>query len=1027
MDQVTAVLMEITGTDPACVTDIEKITRDVEEITQRQGALSEKGIRIYARQYIAAAKVHGFGIGGVQIIDWNTDYTAGETPEEVSASGQSARDEDIFVTKGTGSGDGGYAASLPEENDAPAEEAPAPEFPVAQPGEKQHTHLDFIEGTKSALGVLGGLVQVNRNGTEFQLVSIEGMSDDDDIPANRILQQAAALDKSSFDLADKALEMSRIFRVQRDVFDPGSDRENEILYHMVRRIADYDAFRSFAWTLAAWCDQKGLEPGDVDYQTLKAIAKFVRFQNNANFTANDQYCPALTSGDDRHVYFLPDELIREKGEELLALVNQDVQENGNPCGLVSLEGLRKDLEWLLPAMETIHRKLSAERDPYEPLTGDAADMLYVWCSVCGAAGEPVFSEDGPMSYAFDYPGDRFGEETEIPVVSSADRKEPEPAADRIRVFTYDQHQVAKGTGYSMEVPDGFAVQEGAEGREFIAWLPADPPDQWSSSSFIIFAGQKFQFDVVSSFATEEEFEEICRALGGQFGSQMGGLFEENRVVELNSAVFPGAAVVQYLQDYIHANALGGVPGGLQLIRLQISNVERKDREAYDQVIRDMMSHVRTDQPFELLKYPDDPEFLDAPLTESWIDRWKTLIENRLDHYANARQIGLNVVSSAFQNNPNRTMDDIPAFKQDLRKVLKRSGDRHDELLRRCETVYRQMKEKYPDSPDLARVYDELENVAEMASHLLTLNGDENNTVVYNSEYASRLGERTGEKGRRELLKQKEEDIKTAEANIQKLKDRKAEVDRKLAEAERYLEEDRKKDEVLVKQEEELRKLSADLNEIDKELKKEQSQESALNQELSSLGLFAMSAKKELRQQIDLVRQRIVQLNSSRKEIQGKMSRITENQAMTSLKMAAASSVVINRDEWTKYAEQLRDASRETEAALKEEEQVLESLRSGTPVQETVRERTPPQLPRRPDIERVDVRALKKALEDPLLPLVVRVLKKHSDPVLVTTMMQEDPALDKAGFMHVESLIDALIQAGLAEKVIMQRKKFYRLK
>ncbi len=79
------------------------------------------------------------------------------------------------------------------------------------------------------------------------------------------------------------------------------------------------------------------------------------------------------------------------------------------------------------------------------------------------------------------------------------------------------------------------------------------------------------------------------------------------------------------------------------------------------------------------------------------------------------------------------------------------------------------------------------------------------------------------------------------------------------------------------------------------------------------------------------------------------------------------------------------------------------------------------------IERVDVRALKKALEDPLLPLVVRVLKKHSDPVLVTTMMQEEPALDEAGFMHVESLIDALIQAGLAEKVIMQRKKFYRLK
>ena len=1013
MDHVTAILLEITNADPTCAVDLEKIRNDVEAIIQKQGNLSEYGIKVYSRQYIEASKAHGFGVGNIQVIDWNTDYTADGKQDNPS--------EDKTIDNCNS-----FNPEAPTRDDLKGEEEPEKEFPTAKPDKKQHTHFDFIEGTKSALGLLGGMLQVNQNGTEFELVSVEGLACDEENPAHTILQQAKALDPGGFSLAERALEMSSLFRVNREIFNPENDRENEIRYHMIRSITNYDGFRSFAWTLAAYCDMNGIEPGKVDYATLKAIAQFVRFENNLNFTSNDRFCPTLSSGDDLHVYYLPDTLIKQKGDEILSLVNQNVQENGNPCGVASLEGLRRDLQWLSPAMDTIYRKLSENRDEYEPLCGDTADVLYAWCSVCSAAAEPIFSEDGPMNYAFDYPGELFGAVKKRTADPSSGKFEAKTNEKIIRTFSYDNHYAVRGSCYSLEIPDGFAVQENTEGRKYIAWLKNESVNSWEESSFIIFDGQKYPFEIADSFATEEEYEEIGRALGNQFESGIGALFEENRIIDLRNPLFPGVAVIQYVQDSIHANALGGVPGGIQLIRLQISGVERKDREAYDEVIRAFISHAKGEKALSLLQYPDDPEFLNTELTETWIEKWKALLENRLDHYANARQIGLNVVTSAFQNKPDRSISDIPEFKQNLRKVLKRSGDRHDELLRRCETVYQIMKKKASGSPLLVRIYDQLEAVAEQASHILTLNGDENNTVTYNSEYAAALGARTGETGRLEALRIREDNIQRTEENIRKLNERQAKISSLLQSAEKNLEEDQKKRDVLQKQQSDLQKLQEEIDKNEAALKAEREREAELSRELSSLGLFAMAAKKEIKQKIGMVHDRIGQINNQIDESRKKIEQSSNDTILTSLKALLVSPVSLDRKEWKEYQEQLLCSSDEINKALSEEEKILETLRSDDTYPHAVADHELPDLPSCPEIQRVNISKIREAVEDPLLPAVIRVMRKHTEPILLSNMMNEDPALNNASFMHVELLIDTLINAGLAEKIVMQRKKHYRL-
>lgn len=81
--------------------------------------------------------------------------------------------------------------------------------------------------------------------------------------------------------------------------------------------------------------------------------------------------------------------------------------------LNSLEDLRNDLEYILPAVKKLWNKLKDERNYDEALIGDEADIVYAWCSLAHAARGPIYYEDGPMTCFFTQM------DTQIPPSSSA--------------------------------------------------------------------------------------------------------------------------------------------------------------------------------------------------------------------------------------------------------------------------------------------------------------------------------------------------------------------------------------------------------------------------------------------------------------------------------------------------------------------------------------------------------------------------------------------------------------------------------
>lgn len=305
----------------------------------------------------------------------------------------------------------------------------AGEFPTADPGPGQHTQLDFQQKTKAALGFFGNF-SVNQTGTEFCLRSIsEGFYLDDEPFAP--IEQAAALDRGPFPAGERAAEMAELFRVNYEVFDPQHDREQEILGGMIQRAATYNGLRSFAWTLSAYCRRENTTPDKLSSRKLREMLRFLEMRNWLNYQA-DEHCPSLCSGNDIHVFYLPDALPEEQRKAILELANKDENGSGGGCTVMSLDGLRRDLSWMQPAMETLYRSLAEDRDRDEALTGNAADMLYAWCAVCCGVRTPAFSEDGPVNNFFAHPEEQSRWEAEW--AARREKMDQEAAASWLKTY-----------------------------------------------------------------------------------------------------------------------------------------------------------------------------------------------------------------------------------------------------------------------------------------------------------------------------------------------------------------------------------------------------------------------------------------------------------------------------------------------------------------------------------------------------------------------------------------------------------------
>lgn len=291
------------------------------------------------------------------------------------------------------------------------------DIPAAQPLESQHSHLDFLLGTKMAVSALGGALRVNQTGTEYSFKSIMDMAEfgERNEPLGDILRAIAQTGTDTFELAETAHQMAKLFRLDAEFFDAAHDREQEIENGHIQCGIFFHGLRSFAWTLQAYCKKEKIQPADLSYEKIEELLSFISDRNFLNYTANS-YSPVICSGDDIHVFYIPDAVSATMKKQLRLEAQMYVEGNGSDSNNVrSLDGLRQELAYMYPAMQTIYSRLEATRDHEVPLTGDAADVLYAWCSMTYAARNPIFSEDGLVTCWWEHPDEQLRWEREMKI------------------------------------------------------------------------------------------------------------------------------------------------------------------------------------------------------------------------------------------------------------------------------------------------------------------------------------------------------------------------------------------------------------------------------------------------------------------------------------------------------------------------------------------------------------------------------------------------------------------------------------
>lgn len=284
------------------------------------------------------------------------------------------------------------------------------------PSEKLYPHYASIKN--NVFNFFPGAI-VNGSGTEFEFQKFGEMlntwSSDPEFEARKpLLQKIYDLNPAGYTLADTAKDMIKLFRVDKEAFVEGHDRESELIHGYMRRAYMMSALRSFAWTLADYCKEHNTTPEDIDSAIPSRIANFVASRDWLNYDGKT-YCKGLCSGSDLHVYFLPDATSKaDKSKFLPSQEDKDrVKEmkeklpsyNEILCEVHSLEALRKDLEYIYPAVKILYESLKEDRDTSETLEGNESDIVYAWIVLAMAAEGPFFTEDGPMNYGFGWPGE----------------------------------------------------------------------------------------------------------------------------------------------------------------------------------------------------------------------------------------------------------------------------------------------------------------------------------------------------------------------------------------------------------------------------------------------------------------------------------------------------------------------------------------------------------------------------------------------------------------------------------------------
>ena len=229
------------------------------------------------------------------------------------------------------------------------------------------------------------------------------------------------IDSDDYELDKTAIKLAQLFRLEESLFDPYTDQEALIRIGAFSDVRMLHALRSLSWIVSRYAKQEHCLLTDISFADLQKMGDLIEKRNYLNYNGETGFVH-LCNHYDWHVFYVPDAYMNvgtamhtdlrcltgkeNRGgntmsvfipgmdiDSLRAMHRKSDIISRNEETMESLENFRKDLEELLPIMQTIYDGFIKDRDRSVKLEGPLADALTAWCALAIAAKEPFYSEE----------------------------------------------------------------------------------------------------------------------------------------------------------------------------------------------------------------------------------------------------------------------------------------------------------------------------------------------------------------------------------------------------------------------------------------------------------------------------------------------------------------------------------------------------------------------------------------------------------------------------------------------------------
>lgn len=294
------------------------------------------------------------------------------------------------------------------------------------------------------------------------------------------------------------------------------------------------------------------------------------------------------------------------------------------------------------------------------------------------------------------------------------------------MLTYNNGLKVKGSGYTMDIPDGFVIQKASD-RDFIAYIPdPDCPGEYFESGIIIYAAQQISTGEIK-LKTVAEFCSVAEAIKSNLPSEFG----EVETAWYERKDLPGAFCC--FDDCVHVQLFVGIDDHLQQMRVQFNNANRQNKAKYKKMAMEIFDHMRPDKPVELLEELDAKKYISMSDGSKAMAEWIKLVQEYAEHIGIAINIQQIAISSALNEN-----HDISQLKKDIRKMLKGISALVDEELVKAEAIYTLKRAKYPNSPSVRKMKAAVKSLIDLASQNAYVLGE---NIAVRSSFASAVNAR----------------------------------------------------------------------------------------------------------------------------------------------------------------------------------------------------------------------------------------------------------------------------------------------